>query len=899
MVIIGGRVHSYVDIILDTTQLAGGNGAGKTSTINALQFLYLVDEKKWSFLEGQKSLGTKDFYFPPGNVAFAATIFEVRTPVGVKMVIVRRPSGLLPDLSYIVASGAYERNDFMNERGQPRKWDEVRLRLSSLGELHDITDKRQLCLTGRIVDSTLPNLSLIPLVNSDNGSYEKFSVSFLNLLRLKDMDQAMLQTTLMDFAGISERQRVVDLQASLTEEIEHIRRDVGKIERLTSFANVVEEARSTYERMLTNGKWLGEAYPKFLEMRRNYDIDHPVRVRAAMAVVAAAKEESALVKTAQSDLDQQRNPLIVTKGRLESALAQLKADEASFVDFNRAHANASMEEAQKEARAIRGRIAKATDRSVPELQAELAQFDADLARLSANVESHSQLLVTWLRERMPVAELNKIYAILSPEHFSAVVGKDVNILSETALLEELRGLAGHVKGDRLLTPGISLSLDLKSATDGVKQLADVAALRAKIVTTSERRARCAKLLEDAEREFMLETQAGRLEAGAETIKKQIAQFDAMLNNQLEQPKWLEALQDTQNRLSAIDADRDVLFERAATAGLRKRDADERLKALGDEKIGIAKRAVSIRPADAVVEIPEYQQAVAETELLPLIDAYERTYAAYEKDRRAWDSVRANVEHNLSDLFPSASTPRLMLKHLTDEISALPLRREHTNKRMQTALTSASSQFQGLLGALNSLTKKVKVIQRELSRVKISGIESVRCEVERNKTECTRLMGLADLDSGFDFFNDRKTVEEQIVRILGNDVYRLSDYFSVRLFIKPIGQQERSYSEFSESTGSTGQVVTLKMLFNFLIIRSYLKEGAAVVPFFLDEVGKLDAKNFANVIEFSKALGFEGIYAAPLPAPGVNRYYNITTTSADKLVVSSERCQVISAKAAVA
>lgn len=147
-VIIGGQIHSYVDILLDTTELCGDNGKGKTSTMNVLQFLYIANERQWSL--GKHTLNaSKDFYFPPSNVAFAATVFEVRTPTGTRLVIVRRPNGLLSVLRYYVAIGSYDRTDFVNEHHQPRKWDEVKLRLGERGKIWDITDQHQLCLTGR------------------------------------------------------------------------------------------------------------------------------------------------------------------------------------------------------------------------------------------------------------------------------------------------------------------------------------------------------------------------------------------------------------------------------------------------------------------------------------------------------------------------------------------------------------------------------------------------------------------------------------------------------------------------------------------------------------------------------------------------------------------------------
>jgi hypothetical protein len=277
-----------------------------------------------------------------------------------------------------------------------------------------------------------------------------------------------------------------------------------------------------------------------------------------------------------------------------------------------------------------------------------------------------------------------------------------------------------------------------------------------------------------------------------------------------------------------------------------------------------------------------------------MQAYKKRSAEFIRARNDWERSRATLESNLSDLYPGITAPRGILKHLKGEVEALPQRREFENGRLRTALASATGLFQELVSGLARLEREVRKIQRAFSKVKMSGIEWVRCEVERKKVECARLQQLVNLNTDLNLFDDKTTVNEQFERIQSTRIYRITDYFSVQLQVKAVGQPQHSYSEFSTGAGSTGQVIMLKTLFNLLVIRSYLRDNQASIPFFLDEVNNLDTGNFSGIVEFSRELGFEGIYAAPLPSPAIRRFYAINYNG-DRIVVREEHSQRLTPK----
>jgi hypothetical protein len=92
--------------------------------------------------------------------------------------------------------------------------------------------------------------------------------------------------------------------------------------------------------------------------------------------------------------------------------------------------------------------------------------------------------------------------------------------------------------------------------------------------------------------------------------------------------------------------------------------------------------------------------------------------------------------------------------------------------------------------------------------------------------------------------------------------------------------------------SHGTAITIKVLFNLLVLRSMLKEDPKTrtplsrVPFFLDEIHSLDATNRGAVLRMSKDLGFMAITAAPEPVSEVDALYFLRPVNG-RLVVRNE------------
>ncbi|NJM54669.1 MAG: hypothetical protein HC841_00950 [Verrucomicrobiae bacterium] len=110
----------------------------------------------------------------------------------------------------------------------------------------------------------------------------------------------------------------------------------------------------------------------------------------------------------------------------------------------------------------------------------------------------------------------------------------------------------------------------------------------------------------------------------------------------------------------------------------------------------------------------------------------------------------------------------------------------------------------------------------------------------------------------------------------NALLRYADLFTLRFTVSGDDGKPHHYHDFKQ-VESHGTTITIKVLFNLLVLRSLLREDASKallceVPFFLDEIHSLDPVNRHAVLTTARKLGFIAITAAPESVSEVDALY---------------------------
>ncbi len=105
----------------------------------------------------------------------------------------------------------------------------------------------------------------------------------------------------------------------------------------------------------------------------------------------------------------------------------------------------------------------------------------------------------------------------------------------------------------------------------------------------------------------------------------------------------------------------------------------------------------------------------------------------------------------------------------------------------------------------------------------------------------------------------------------NPVTRYAELFSLGFTVVGADGRKHTYHDFKQIE-SHGTTITIKVLFNLLVLKSQMRSGACHVPFFLDEIQTLDPANRSAILITAQKLGFVAITASPDSVSEVNYLY---------------------------
>ena len=99
----------------------------------------------------------------------------------------------------------------------------------------------------------------------------------------------------------------------------------------------------------------------------------------------------------------------------------------------------------------------------------------------------------------------------------------------------------------------------------------------------------------------------------------------------------------------------------------------------------------------------------------------------------------------------------------------------------------------------------------------------------------------------------------------------------------------------ERDGNEVKRLTIKVLFNLLVLKSLLHKDDVTIPFFLDEIGALDPANQRAIIQTAKKLGFIAITAAPIAVGEVDICYFLEPNKRGRVLLTDDQCLILRPK----
>ena len=865
LVLICAGKYDYAEIDLtESVHLVGPNNVGKTTLVNALQFLYIDHQQQmhfggWSLRESLK------YYFPEPH---SFVLFECSTPEGTKVVGLRG-LGVAQQYRYerFVYTGTYDRSDYLDENGTVRTADEVKGRLAVKGYRSLEPKDLRVALTGHGDDKDIA-LRLVPTRQSDG--YGQFKTVFGNLLRLSRLRQHELKALLIDIYQAHFVQQEISL-SDYDEQVERIRRLAKGVDRIEQHRPLIEdtlalvtEVEAVENELAPMRGWIAGAYAREtreLEQNETALQERQKEIEKQLSELAQQK------KQLQSE-EASRNQEI---GELKAVFREIEALRGKFSGISAADIEVEVARHEEELRQERQQHFEASQKPLSELQKAHRKLHNEIQSLQRRIEAFDQLAGAYLSQTFAADELDRIFTVLNPALLDVRLDQDgAEVTDRERLVQSLRILEERTRTEQLEAFGVRLPLGIveqKSHEDLLDKEARQARLQAmqQALRTLESKIKRAKDVEAHKQR--VEVLQDRRDQARDRLKA-YGLYREKLTEEADLKERYGAA------VAAVDRLRQALDEVEEAVEELKTEQRKGGRAVTDIQNQIKELSDSVRAVDALPDGESADPLSTDRSTVELVKEF--------KQRRSKiDDLNQKIQGNLYILDKAtygragSGGPADALKSLQDDLAGLEEQKQALQEMWRTLVSVLSKAFGNLLKDLNKLEGFVQELNRMLANMQVSDLKEQRLNVKKRQQMVHLLKNVVE-DEEHPLFSDPSKREEMLDKVSNllakHPTIHLEELFAIEISVRQADDQLKSYNDI-DTLQSNGTSITLKVLINLLLLhRLFGRCTDCRVPFFLDEASSMDRSNLRGIIRQAEALGFIPILASPEPVEAAAQVY---------------------------
>jgi hypothetical protein len=864
LILIRSGRYEYAEVELaGALQIVGPNNTGKTTLINTLQFLYLDDRRHMDF-GSYTAEQTREFYFPN---QYSYILFECLGATGQCVIGWRgqsKTSGGEPERFF--HAGPFDAADFLDEKNQVREPREVsaRLALKQFRVLKSAQEQRELLLP----DSGGEGRGLGIVALRDRDKYHHFRETLKNLLMLSAITQEQMRDRLLMLADIPPDQVAID--AREFEDYDTLENQKKQLKRFKDNKTIVDRLVSKFnEREIARGEMIW-CWTDLRVKRQNFERDHEQKLEKLREQKSS---QEAKIQELQAELMDRRNDVKAfseQKGELIAPLKNIEAQDKEFANFSDDLERAALANLKQQLRSLETQIANAEGESYEKAKRSFHVFSEEVKKKEQVIARYDRLAVTVLRKHFRDDELNTIFRLLNRDLLETPMGKDgVSIARQEQLLATLRcSLAQMQEG---VYRDANVSFPLPRGPEPLAGLENLETAREKLAEYQSTLKRWGSILAAIEQREKLQAQCKTKRAEVEAKEKRLFQFEEYQRAKANEPRLRAELKKIEASITAAQERGDILDSQLESAKNEKRKTEAASINAEDEFNAVMGRFgqcifpdFSTKPRVAEGIPDNFDAAIAlfvrqQGKQLVLCDEISNLLA--ETERWFGDQFRGQDERDTVGLLQAES------ESLAEKESAL-------TKLWETHIAGLKGTFDNVLRGLAHVASATSDINRAFAKVQVSNLKAIKMEVVERSDWMNWIKRLATFEPGGLFDADpqqESAITDFRQKLQITPVIRFTDLFTLGFTVTGADDQRHSYHDFRhiESHGTT---ITIKVLFNLLLLKDQLRRDDCAVPFFLDEIQTLDPANRRAILQTARQLGFIAITAAPEAVSEVDALY---------------------------
>jgi hypothetical protein len=880
LVLLNSAGYQRAELPLDAAvSLVAPNNTGKTSLINALQFLLIIDRRRMDFgaYDVERS---RRFYFPHNS---AYILLEVLLPESGSVVLGCVGKGVSHDYEYFAYRGSLELDDYRLDDGSLVTQSQLLGHLAMRGRLaerYNGSDFTKMVYgSGRRGRSEQGDFTVFRLEQVSQAEvFQRVLTRTLRLDRLqsREVKDYLLQIFSRDLsdAEIDFKQEwdkaFADVNADRTQYLAALnqRERIDQLERLheerlqlrgklSFFRPLIDQAlldwQAYYQRQSAELRLAREEVEQAEERLQREQQEWAVERERGRHREAGLQAED----RRQAELEQ-RFALIDRRERLEQAEAAARADYERQVALVAQAQGSSPEQIRRERRRA---------------QQELDSTDRELASLASNLYQHLQREL----DETQLAAVNRLLArevmMLAEEGFR---------LDGALLRRSLEQWLRHPECIEL--PGLSVQLASLPAQHRQRSADEIreeqAGLRQRIAQLDEQ-------LQAAEAMREAQVLKQQLEDDYRQTQHDLVAFDQLVALREGAVVRAQSLQDCQMALQQLDewllgaqGEARRLREQLQVLGQRQEALDQQNREISYSR---ERRNDSGPLFEYLAELPQHPWLGSAELALEQLAEHLREYL---QDCRRLLLIEGEVRTLCAELhgggltkYQLAEDPDSEIRRIIEFAQHLPQEFEAIERKARTAVVNVTACLRQLRDGLHAFKGKMRQFNQLIGRRRLSDLEvfKIEPEDERELVEAieTLISTAEQVDSGqtFELFNHGSVLDDETLNRAKTLLIRegeargslaIEHLFRLSFIVGKEGQKPEAFADI-DGAASNGTVLMAKLVTGLALLHQMQDKRHAVrAACYLDEALALDGPNQKSLIDTAAEFGFALIFASPAP-----------------------------------
>lgn len=880
--------YDYAELELGkSAHLVGDNNVGKTSLIEALQFLYIGNFNEMKF-GNYKWDETQRYYF---NSDQSFILFECMTNKGKYVTVGLHGRGVLQgyNVERFTYSGQYQKDMFVREDNHVRAFDDVKMKLDEDARYFRILDPKDIrfAVLGSI-DDTQISLGIVPL--REETKYGKFSHLFRNLLRLNNMTQQDIKETLLEVHDQFRKQEI-NIATEYGTEFARAKLERDKLNELKKILPDGQKLNEQWRRHSSTRKDI----PAFYQHLERIKTETILRLRVdekrfgaeALQIEGKIRDSNIRLKEISEGIKE----IAENRGVAQGNLKRLASMEKELQGFVVTLEQETLRNLKKEIAELQGKLHANTD-SVEIIEQDIQTHNRKLLDLLRSHENFSTLVGTALKAHFTETEIRDVFRILNPALLSTPLQHgSIEVSDEASVLKDLHFIRDAIHDGLFESNGTKIYLSSLPETNGI--LHDLESIKNGIQTTRRHIEKRTAELDVANDASSVRARIDNLSEQAEKLQKSLIKWDDYQEGLKQRPEWESLINLLLVEIGIKEAEIQEIEENKSVLSGQMDRQKYSAKQAGDDIDKVYKEKY-VQPDSSwpvgLIDISwtdDFHQAVS---------LYREMHDININTGKEVESILENIRRNApsaGDYFVGISIEE-QIEAVFATLDGIQKIEESCKEIWEGCVVGLRSSFSHILKDLDALSEKMRTFNQHLASVSISNLKRISLEIEERKDHTKKYRDMIRSDGTLfaGLAESTKAIEEISKMIEQNPIIRLADLFGVRFIIEYEDGSKKTFSDLS-NIESNGTTIMIKALINMILIRdmmrpSVIKSGGMSIPFYLDEANQIDPKNLKQIVDTAIRLGFCPVLASTIPVAVAENLYFVQWADKGKAVLDSHQ-----------